>query len=336
MRSFIAVAAGVLLLVCASLAAPSVKLPKGFSVPENAKLTGEMLFHSIAHSQKTLPREVDVSTLAADTRAKSTLLGSDAKRPATLVIIPEEISLEEASGELANNAFPLMEMSLTLSTSIVEPGMSQEMKEAFYYEDVNKIYAGRIRMSEVSSILSSCGVSVVEHSEDHSFSLNGVDFDIDAAGDVIYAAALACRSRLNDQVTVVDLRSAYNHAKKNYGSSSPQVEAVEKMIRSILEVLDLRSMSFVLATNTEFYANQMLPEYDFAVVPPELSASLKKSANEKVSSPNTGIFQITLWFTIFVCLVILIFAVLTCGVGVDIEKDTLLYQTTALRGQPVL
>jgi len=140
----------------------------------------------------------------------------------------------------------------------------------------------------------------------------------------------------NDQVTVIDLRSAYNYAKVNYGSSSAHVEAVEKMIRSVLESLNRRSLPFILATNSDFFADQLLPEFDFTAVPPQVSASLKKSAKEKVSDPNTSIFQITLWFTIGIVFLIFLFSILTCGVGVDIEKDTLLYQTTALRGQPVL
>jgi len=293
-----------------------------------------MLYSTIANSQATLAHKADFSNII-QSPAKSTLIGSSAKRPSTLVIIPEELAPEGMSGEFTNNAFPLMEMSLTLSTAIVEPGMSNEMKDAFYYEDVRKINMYR-RFSELSAILSNSGIVLSNNIDDNSFSLNGVDFDTDALGDVLYASALACMTDFNDQVTVIDLRSAYIYAKKNYGESSAHVEAVKKMINSVLESVSQRSMSFVLATNEKFFANQMLPDIDFYVVPTHLTASLKGSAQQKLSNPDTGIFQITLWFTIFICIVVIIFAVLTCGVGVDIEKDTLLYQTTALRGQPVL
>jgi len=337
MRSFIAVATGVLLLVCASIAAPSVKLPKGFTAPANVKFTGDMLYYSIAHNQKTLPTSVDLSTLAVDSAAGETLLGSSAKRPATLVIIPEAFAPKDVSGELADNAFPLMEMSMTLSTAVVLPGISDEMKDAFYFENVRKIDAKRgVSIENLNSDLSACGISVEDHPLDHSFTMFGADFDYNGMLAVLAPAALACSSSFDSQITVVDLRAAYNYAKSTYGSTSAQVEAVQKMIDSVLSFLAEHTTSFVLATNDRFYANQLLPDYDFVVVPPRITAALSKSATEMKSSPNTGIFQITLWFTIFIFIVIVIFSILTCGVGVDIEKDTLLYQTTALRGQPVL
>jgi len=336
MRSFVAITIGVLLLVCASFASPSVKFPKGFSVPENVKLTGDMIYHSLTHSQKTLTRGVDISRIATEPNAQFTLVGSESKRPATLVVVPEHLAPEDVSGELASNDFPLMELSLTLSTSIVEPGMSDDMKDAFYYEEVNKLnLPANVRISKMGESLSSCGVSLEENLLG-SFTLNGAEFEKEAAGEVIYAAALACMTEFNDQVTVIDLRSAYFYAKVNYGKTSPQVEAVEKMIRSVLDSVSRRSMTFVLATDNNFFANQLLPEYDFVAVSPSHTASLKKSAQEKIAKPGTGIFQITLWFTIFISLTVIIISILTCGVGVDIEKDTLLYQTTALRGQPVL
>jgi len=336
MRSFISVAAGVLLLVCASVATPSVKLPNKFTVPKDAQLTGEMLYNSLAYSQKTLSRRVDVSLLATNPELDSTLLGSTAKHPATLLVIPEELAPQDVTGTLADNAFPLTEMSMTLSTAAVEEGMSTQMKEAFYNDEVRRIVAMRnVKMSELASSLKTCGVELVENIN-NGFTLNGAKFGADDVNSVLYASAIACSNNYNEQVTVVDLRSAYTYAMNTYGEGSAQIEAVEKMIRSVVEFLSGKTLSFLIASNDEFYANQRLPSYDFAVVPPHMTASLPRSAQEKKSSMDTGIFQITLWFTIFIVAVVLIFSVLTCGVGIDIEKDTLLYQTTALRGQPVL
>jgi len=332
MRSFIAVA---LLLVCAAVATPSVKLPNGFSTPENAKLTGAMLYNSLAYSQNTLSHGVDVSLLATNPAAQTTLVGSTAKHPATLVVIPEELAPKDASGALADNAFPLMEMSLTLSTAVVQEGISEEMQEALYYDEVRKIVVKRdIKMIDLISSLDSCGVELSE--KKNGFALNGAFFDSQSARDVLYAAAVACSSDFNEQVTIVDLRSAYDYTKNHYSSDPAQLEAVEKMIRSVVEFLSGKTISFVLATDDDFFENQPTPSYDFAVVSPHLNAEVGKYVHEKVSSPSTGIFHITMWFTIFIVIVVVIFTLLTCGVGIDIEKDTLLYQTTALRGQPVL
>jgi len=337
MRSFFAVASCVFLLVCASFAAPSVKLPQGYTAPANAKFTGEMIYNTLAYSQNTLPRGVDVSLIATHSNAQSTLLGSKAKRPASLVIIPEDLAPKDVSGALEDNSFPITEMSVTLSTAIVLPGLSTEMKDILSHDEVQKIIAKpNVNMAELSSSLANCGVQLSDKIVGNSFTLNGVDFDAEDMQDILYASAVICSAELNNQVTVVDLRSAYDYAKTNYGSITGHVQAVESMIRSVVEFLNAHTTSFVLATNNEFFMTQRMPNFDYEFVSPRLTASLKRYVNEKVSSPNTGMFQITLWFTIFIVIVVIVFAVLTCGVGIDIEKDTLLYQTTALRGQPVL
>jgi len=335
MRSFIAVATGILALVCVSFAAPSVVFPKGYNVPEGAQVTGKMVYHSLANSQKTLARGVDVSLLATPSKAHSTLVGK--KTPASLVIIPEELAPKEGSVPLTDNSFPLSEMSMTLSTAVVLPGLSADIKEALEFNDVSK-YNVRdgAKLDELSYSLFSCGIGMDVKAKDNAFSLNKVVFDNDAARDVLYASSVVCSSYYDNQVTIVDLRSAYTYAKENYGADSDQVQAVEKMIRSIMEFLSGETISFVIASDNDFSAGQLYPDNDFVVVPTRVTATVAKSATEIKSSPDTGIFQITLWFTILVVIVVLVFAVLTCGVGIDIEKDTLLYQTTALRGQPVL
>jgi len=337
MRSFIAVACCVLLLVGTSIAAASVKLPSDFTVPAKAKLTGKMLYDSLAYSHNTLARGVDVSSLATYATADSTLLGNSAKHTSTLVIVPEEFELEDATGKLADNSFPLMEMSLTLSTAIVLPGMSEEMKDAFYLESVRKITTKYgIKIEDLSASLGACGIAVGDKIIEDSYTLNGVDFDVTSMNEVLYASAVACSMDFNEQVTVVDLRSAYNYARKYYGSNSAHVEAVMKMIRSVVGFLSGKTTSFVIATNEDFFNTQRIPDFDFEVVSPRQSSALTAGANAMASASNTGAFQITLWFTIFVVVVVAVVTLLTCGVGVDIEKDTLLYQTTALRGQPVL
>jgi len=335
MRSFIAVATGVLLLVCASFAAPSVLFPKGFTVPEGVPVTGEMLYHSLAHSQKTLPHGVDISRIATNTNDKSGLVGVRTKNPASLVIIPEELAPQD-SVPLTDNAFPLTEMSFTLSTGYVAPGMSDEMQIALESDGVSKLNVLSEKLEEVSYSLYSCGVSLDLNYGENSFVFNKASFDFDAVHDVLYASSVACSSSFENQVTVVDLRSAYRYAKENYGAESAQVEAVVKLIHSVMKLLSGETVSFVIASNSDFSSMQRVPDYGFTVVSPRLTAMLARSATERKSDPDTGIFQIILWFTIFIVVVVCIFTLLTCGVGVDIEKDTLLYQTTALRGQPVL
>jgi len=329
MKSFIALFA----LVCVSFAAQSVVFPKGYTVPEGVEVTGDMLYHSIAHSQNTLPRGVDVSRLAAPSKAQSTLVGS--KRPASLVIIPEELAPKEGSFVLTDDAFPLSEMAATLSTAVVLPGLSSDIKESLDDNDLSMInFRGNAKFEELTYGLYSCGVDLVGNG--NSFNLNKAKFDGEAAHDVLYASSLACSSYYVNQVTIVDLRAAYAYAKDKYGANSEQVEAVVKMIRSIMEFLSGETISFVIASDGDFSVSQRVPDYDFLVVPTRVTATLAQSANQKISSPDTGVFHITLWFTIFIVIVVCIFTLLTCGVGVDIEKDTLLYQTTALRGQPVL
>jgi len=337
MRSFATVAACVLLVVCAALAAPSVKLPKRMTAPKNAQFTGELLYNNLAHSQRTLPLGADASLLAADSIDDYTLLGAHAKHPASLVIVPEELAPEDASGELVDKSFPLMQMSLTLSTAVVMPGVSEQMKEALYMEAVHEVNVpSRMTLSVMQPALAKCGVALSEGILDGTFRLEGVDFSAESARGVLYAPVLACLEKFDHQVTVVDLRSTYAYAKEIFASEPAKIKAVEKMIRAVVEFLGSETSSFVVASDEDFFAQQDTPSYDFEVVSPRLTASLSKSANEKVSSTSTPIFQITLWFVIFIVIVVAIFTLLTCGVGIDIEKDTLLYQTTALRGQPVL
>jgi len=327
----------VFVLIGLSYATPSVKFPNGVIVPEDVQITGEMLYNSISHSQKTLRRGVDISAVASSQHDVISLVGSESHHPATLIIVSEKVAPKEVTGELVDKTFPLMEMSRTLSTGIIFPGSSNDMMYALSVDDVHQIFINdNVKMNELSKSLSRCGVQVSDSITENSFTMNGVTFKADGINEILHASALICSARLIDQVTIIDLRSAYSYVEREYGADSQQVEAVKKMIESVVSYVSGESMAFVIASNGNFFTSQKYPDRTFATVSPSQQMATKTPAVVRESSPNTSMFHITLWFTLFVVVVVVIFATLTCGVGIDIEKDTLLYQTTALRGQPVL
>jgi len=336
MRSVIAVTAGVLFLVSASFAASSVKLPDGFVVPENADLNGQTLYHTIAYSLNTLPRSADISRIATPSvkSSLSSLVGYSATKRAILAVVPEALASSESVSTVSDNAFPLFEMTRTLNTAVVRSGSSAALRDSVS-SSARYIYKPRGILS-MRDALESCGVSLAKTEDRFTYTLNGAEFDVNEIDDVAGAAATLCAQENNDQVTVVDFRSAYNYAVDHFGPDSPQVAAVVSTIKSAISLVKNEKLLFILATDSMFFIDQRYPNDDFVAVPPHLDA-IVKGANEKITtSSDTAIFQITLWFTIFIVLVTATFAVLTCGVGIDIEKDTLLYQTTCLRGQPVL
>jgi len=336
MRSFNIVAAGVLLLVCTSLAASSVKLPNDFIVPENTELTGVSLYHTIAYSLNTLPQSAVLSRIPTLYNTGKSLIGGNAKQRATVVIVPEAIAPSGSIDAVSDNAFPVYELSRTLSSSIVLPGFATSLKNSFAPKSYHSIYTPRdMSISSLSSSLLTCGIKLNSAIEDDSFVLYDADFDVRDVHSILATAAAICSEEPNQQVNFVDFRTTYTFTVDHYGSGSVQAVAVEKMINSVIETLKGESLVYVLASDADFCENQVYDE-KFVAVPPSLSATVKICTGTKVASPSTGAFQITLWFTIFVVIVIIVFALLTCGVGIDIEKDTLLYQTTCLRGQPVL
>jgi len=334
MRFFLAIAACVLLSVSTALAASSVKLPKGFVVPENTVLDGRTLYYSIANSLNTLPRSADISKLATSSECVSSIVGKNGKQRASIVIVPESFASGDFIGAVADNDFPLNEMSRTFSSALVMPGASNTLKNAFARRSFRSIYAPRDIKSSVLS-LDKCGVKLDENTDDNSFVFNQVTFEYRDYSDVVSAAAALCSANLNEQVTVIDFRTAHKIAVEGYGSDSAQVAAIKNAVNSAIYFLEQDSFVFVLATDSNFYENQVIPGKDFQAVSPKNSVDLRTSREALETNSDTGAFQITLWFTITVSLVIGIFTLLTCGVGIDIEKDTLLYQTTCLRGQPV-
>jgi len=331
MRSVIAVAAGVLLMVSASLAASSVKLPNGFVAPENAEMTGESLYFTIANSLNTLPRNADLSHIVTPSSSVSTLIGVSAEEHAALVIVPEALAPSGSVSAVADNAFPLYEMSRILDTALVMSGASPSLKDAFASS------YRRMRVpQDMKSALDVCGITMADSDERYSHIFNGVEFDDEEIDVIAGAAATVCAEENNEQVTVVDFRSAYNFVVERYGEESAQANAVVSAIKSAISMLSNEKLVFVLATDADFFERQRYPNEDFVAVPTHLTAFVNNITNKTTTSRDAGMFQITLWFTIFIVIVTATFAVLTCGVGIDIEKDTLLYQTTCLRGQPVL
>jgi len=209
------------------------------------------------------------------------------------------------------------------------------MQDAFASNYIAKVNAPN-RMNEISNALLMCGSHVI-FNEDSSFTLNKVQFSAQDIEEVLHTAAALCSKEINDQVTVVDFRDTYQYTALNYGKDSEQARAVTAMINSAIQYLKSESFVFVLATDSTFYQWQKYSQEEFIAVPVRMSMSVQKTPNtgKPAAASSTGTFQITLWFTIGIVIVLLIFVVLTCGVGLDIEKDTLLYQTTCLRGQPV-
>jgi len=336
MRSFNIVAAGVLLLVCTSLAASSVKLPDGFIVPVNTELNGVTLYHTIANSLNTLPRSADLSRLPIIYNNGKSLIGGNAKQRVSVVVVPEEIAPSGSINAVSDNAFPAYELSRTLSSSVVLPGLSTSLKNSFAHNSFHSIYTPRdMSIPTLSTSLLACGIKLNSVIEDDSFVLNDADFDVRDIHSILATAAAICSEEPNKQVNFVDFRSTYTFTINHYGSNSAQATAVENMIKSVIETLKGESLVYVLASDSNFCENQIFDE-NFVAVSPSNSASVEIYIGKQLASPSTGAFQITLWFTIFVVIVIIVFTLLTCGVGIDIEKDTLLYQTTCLRGQPVL
>jgi len=331
MRSVIAVAAGVLLLVSTSLAASSVKLPSGFVAPENAEMGGESLYFTIANSLNTLPRNADLSHIATPSSSVSTLVGFSAVKRAALFVVPEALASSDSVSAVADNAFPLYEMSRILNTALVMSGASPALKEA-----LSSSYRKMRVPRDMMGALDICGISMAKNSDKHSYMFNGAEFDEEEIDVVAGAAATICGEENTEQVTLVDFRPAYDFIVERYGKESAQATAVASAIKSAISMISNEKLVFVLATDSDFFRNQRYPNEDFVAVPPHLGAFVKSVTNKTQTSPDAGMFQITLWFTIFIVIVTITFAVLTCGVGIDIEKDTLLYQTTCLRGQPVL
>jgi len=332
MKSIIVVA-GVLLLVSTSLASCSVKLPEGSVIPEGAVLNGKNLYYTLANSLNTLPLSADLSQIATVPSAHvSTLIGSSAQQRVSLVVVPEKLAPKDSVNAVEDNAFALDEMSRTFSTALVMPGASSEMRNAFAPRMYRKIDTPYMEVFSLSSTLQFYGVNLNSYVKDDKFTLNGAEFDISEINEILATAAAFCSSERNEQVTVVDFRATYEYAVEKYGAESAQVNAVAAMINSIIS--DGQTMVYVLATNANFFENQA-PAYGFVAVHPSVTPVTPNPGKTKPGNKDTGNFQITLWFTIGISLVLLTFAVLTCGVGVDIEKDTLLYQTTCLRGQPV-
>jgi len=337
MKSVIAVVAGVLLLVSTSLAASSVKLPKGFVMPENVALNGRVLYETIANSLNTLPRNADLSRVATMPPSEaSSLVGSSAKQRAVLFVLPEALAPTDSISVKEIDDFPLEEMSRTFSTALVLPGTTYEMRDAFAPRSFRKIYTPReMDLDSLITPLTICGSNLIGDVDEKHFYLNDADFVMTDVKGILSTAAAICSYDPEEQITVVDFHSSYDYIIQYYGEKSHQVEALKKMIDGVMETMKRGHNIFVLSTDINFFEMQVF-DSDYVAVPPTVSANTKFTTTQIVSSPSTGHFQITLWFTIFIVLVVMTVAVLTCGVGVDIEKDTLLYQTTCLRGQPVL
>jgi len=334
MRSFIAVVACLIAFVSTSLAAPSVKLPPGFFVPDGTALNDVTLYHTIANSLNTLPHSADLSKVATLSTPGKSIVGTSGKQRASLVIVPEALAPKGSISVLSENAFPVYEMSSTLSSALVLAGASDELRGAFAPNSFRKIYTPYgMKASLLNNDLYVCGVKLTASQDDDSFILNDADFGMNEIDNILSAAAALCSEQSSEQVTVVDFRSTYSYVVSQYGADSKQARAVEKMINTLIEKLSGETLAFILATDSQFYQKQIFDE-DFVAVSPSLTAALSTKF-VRATSPNTGSFQIILWFTIFVVIVFIVITLLTCGVGIDIEKDTLLYQTTCLRGQPV-
>ena len=339
MRFFAVGLACAALVVCAACAAPSVRLPAGFVAPSGTRLGGETLYHTLAHSLHTLPRAAALATLATPAASEggfATLIGEAARVQAVLVAVPEALAPADATGALADNAFPLDEMARTLATGLVVPGASAALQAAFARDTVRALTLPRtLGAAAASRSLGECGVAMAAPAAGR-FSLEGADFDAADADAVLAPALLLCAPPAAPavQVVVADLRPAHAAAVAKYGADSAQAAAVAKMTAQVLRTLQARTRLFVLATDAAFFADQQRPAADFAVVAPRATAAATAVASKK-PDPDTSVTQITIWFTVLMVVVVIIFVFATCGVGLDIEKDTLLYQTTCLRGQPM-
>ena len=341
MRFFAVGLACAALVACAACAAPSVRLPAGFVVPSGTRLGGETLYHTLAHSLHTLPRTAALDTLATKPAASedgfATLLGAAAQQQAVLVAVPEALAPADATGALADNAFPLDEMARTLATGLVAPGASAALQAAFARDTVHALTLPRtLGAAAASRSLAACGVAMSDAVAAGQFTLEGAAFDAADADTVLGAALLLCARPAAPaaQVVVADLRPAHAAAVAKYGAGSAQAAAVAAMTAHVLETLQATTSLFVLATDDAFFADQQRPAADFAVVAPRSVAAAAVRAGAK-PDPDTSVTQITIWFTVLMVVVIIVFAFATCGVGLDIEKDTLLYQTPCLRGQPM-
>jgi len=334
MRSLVVVAVGMLLLVCMSFADPSVKFPTGYVVPEGVPITGVMLYNSVSNSQNTLRIGVDVTKIATSPNEVHTLVGHSATNPSSFVIVPEALAPSEPSGALTDKTFPVTEMSLTLSTAVVMPA-TESLLNTLTDSNVRRISVRRaVTIADLHDSLKKCGVDVSDKIQDGKFTLYGATFAEKEMGDVLYASAIACSLDLVEQVTIIDLRTTYKYVTDHYDASSAEVESVKKMINAVIDFVG-KNLSFLVAADGDFFANQQIPDPTFAVVPVNQTFDYVDPQPGR-SSSSTGTFQIILWFTFGIIILISLVALFTCGVGIDIEKDTLLYQTTALRGQPVL
>lgn len=329
------------LLACAVCAEPSVRLPAGFVAPSGTRFGGELVYQTLAHSLHTLPRRAAVATLAtapASAEGSATLLGAAAQKQAVLVAVPEALAPADATGALADAAFPLDEMARTLATGLVQPGASPALQGAFARGTVRALAPARSSggAAAVSRGLGACGIAMEFKSATGAFTLEGAAFDAADADAVLAPALLLCAPPAEAaalQVVVADLRPAHAAAVAKYGAESAQAAAVAQMTAEVLASLQARARLFVLAADGAFFAEQQRPGADFAVFAPRLGTAAAVAS--KMPDPDTSITQITIWFVVLMVVVVVVFVFATCGVGLDIEKDTLLYQTTCLRGQPM-
>jgi len=317
-------------LIAAVAAAATVYLPSSRSAQESS------LLDAITKTQNILVASSFPSTTSPSAPSpispSESLLKSSRPLPTFVLAVPSSFSLQSRP-TMTSEIFPLSQLASAASTVLVSDGFDIDFVSAFSEKGHNVIRA-RSASSKVqffSALSSALNLDIHETSE--GFEIEGVKFSLLEANSIFgpVAALLdlgrSSRSLRDVSFVVADLSSGYNSFVSIYGAQSSQAIAVKTVVESAVSYIEQKFGECVLVATDSL----LLDDVNTLMDEKEISSFVKNTV--PVPKANTAITQIFIWFHVALWATFAAVVLFTLKLGLDIEKDTLLYRTTALRGQ---
>jgi len=321
----------VFLVAAVAAATATVYLPSSRSAQDSS------LLNTITSTQNILvvsssPASSSAPSAPSPISPSESLLKSGRSLPTFVLAVPSSFSAPSRP-QMTSDSFPLSQLASAAKTAVVSDGFDKNVVSAFTQKGHSVIRARSTKSKQqlFSALSSALHLDISATSE--GFSIEGVQFylsETDAVfGPVVALLDMTPSSRsLGDMSFVVaDLSSGFSSIVSAYGAQSNQAAAVKSVVEATVTYVEDTFGECVLVASDNFVVDGVESLQDIR----DVSSFVKNTV--PVPKANTTITQIFIWFHVALWSSLAVIVLYTLKLGLDIEKDTLLYRTTALRGQ---